>query len=710
MEVRFNLRARRTSLRSSKLTKRLHALAQAQCRLIAPDRTTGGLRRTKPVRHCSRAVLSIPLQSMQVPVTSTRHDRARHGMDSAIAWCTGVSACLENSDMSLANHSPVQQYLAAIHARLLSLEAGAVASYIPELALADPGQFGICIATVDGQVYEIGDSRQEFTIQSISKAISYGLALEDNGVEAMLRKVDVEPSGEAFNSISLHPDTGRPRNPMINAGAIATCGMLKGTDCAHRLQRLLQTLERYVGHPLIVDANVYHSEKATGHRNRALAHLMYGFGILEAAPEEVLDLYFQQCAIMVSCRDLALIGACFANAGVNPITRTVALQRSYVPKVLSVMSSCGMYDASGAWVYNIGMPAKSGVGGGIVAVLPGQIGIGVYSPALDERGNSVRGLAVCEAISQDFNLHLFQSIRTTSTAVIRASYAANQIGSRRVRHPADEALLKAHGEVIRVYQLQGELVFGSTESLLNQIAAGISTTVFFVVDLKQVSHISHAAAKLFADFIGLLQATAKVLLFTETHDKPAFRNLLADQRGGGLNSSIFGFQDSDRAVEWCEDQLLEKFGSVGRAAAPGWVVELVDHGLAVGMPDEQFGRLLRIARRVTFPAGGVVVSAGQEAESMFLIVAGEVEVSLRLNGDLEKRLTTLGPGMSFGEMAMVNRERRTADIRAIVDTVCYEVAFDDLDDGLRSRLLINLAQQLSHKLLRVEREMQLLGG
>ena len=156
--------------------------------------------------------------------------------------------------------------------------------------------------------------------------------------------------------------------------------------------------------------------------------------------------------------------------------------------------------------------------------------------------------------------------------------------------------------------------------------------------------------------------------------------------------------------------MLEKFGSTERPTATGWTVELVDHGLAVGMPDQQFGRLLRIARRVTFPAGMVVVRAGEEADSMFLIVAGEVEVFLRLNGHLEKRLTTLGAGMSFGEMAMVNRERRTADIRAVVDIVCYEVAFDDLDDGLRSRLLINLAQQLSQKLLRVEREMQLMGG
>ncbi len=612
--------------------------------------------------------------------------------------------------MPQATQSPIQQYLDALHARLKSLDDGKVATYIPELARADPRRFGICIATVDGHVYEVGDTRHEFTIQSISKAITYGLALEDNGVAAVLAKVDVEPSGEAFNSISLHPVSGRPRNPMINAGAIATCGTLHGTDPAHRLERLLRTYERYIGRRPPIDEKVYLSERETGHRNRALAHLMFGFGILEDEPERVLDLYFQQCSILVNCRDLALIGACLANGGINPETGEVALHRDHVSKVLSVMSSCGMYDSSGAWVYNVGMPAKSGVAGGIVAVLPGQIGIGVYSPALDDRGNSVRGIAVCEALSRDFNLHLFKTVRTTSAAVIRARYGANEIPSRRVRHVADAALLATHGHAIRVYQLQGELMFGSTESLLAEISGEITSADYFVVDLKHVSHVSSAAGRLFADFIIQLQGLDKNLLFTETHDKAAFRAMIGNLLGGAAATELFEFQDSDRAIEWCETRVLAAHATGDRADTSGHRIELADHGLAIGMPDEQFGRLLRIARKVEFAAGELIVRAGEDAESMFLIVEGEVEVFLRLVGDVEKRLTTLGPGMSFGEMAMVNRERRTADIRAIASTVCFEVSFDDLDDGLRSRLLVNLAQQLSHKLLRVEREMRILGG
>lgn len=605
--------------------------------------------------------------------------------------------------------SPVQQYLDALHARFRSLTTGQVANYIPELADADPAGFGICLAAVDGHVYEVGDSRHAFTIQSISKAITYGLALEDNGVEAMLAKVDVEPSGEAFNSISLDPVTGRPRNPMINAGAIATCGTIHGRDPAERLARLLQSFARYIGREPRVADKVYRSEKETGHRNRALAHLMYGFGILEQAPEDVLDLYFQQCSIEVTCRDLALIGACLANAGVNPVTGEIALTRDYVPKVLSIMSSCGMYDASGAWVYNVGMPAKSGVGGGIVAVLPGQLGIGVYSPALDAQGNSARGVAVCEAISRDYNLHLFKPIRTTSGAVIRTTFGADAIGSRRARRPAEAAALARLGGAIRVYQLQGELVFGSAESLLRELAGAVQGADWFVLDMKHVSYTSSSAATLFAAFLRSLRAAGKTMLITETRDKPAFVALLNEACRDEGTMSLFAFDDSDHAIEWCEDRLLARAGQRLDAAAPSAAQELVEHRLAAGMTPEQYERLRRVARRVGFAAGATIVSAGQEADSLFLIVAGEVEVYLRLNGDQDKRLTTLGAGMSFGEMAMVNRERRTANIRAISDTVCYEVAFDSLDDSLRSCLLVNLALQLSEKLLRVEREMQLLG-
>jgi glutaminase len=314
-------------------------------------------------------------------------------------------------ESSVTEQSPLQRYLETLHSEISDYKEGEVASYIPELLRADPEWFGIAIATVDGHVYQVGDSQQLFTIQSISKAFVYGLALEDNGLHNVADRVDVEPSGEAFNSISLRPDTGRPLNPMINAGAIATTSMVEGVDCDVKIKRIIECFTRYVGHDLDIDTEVYQSEKETGHRNRAIAHLLRSFNILEDPPDGILDAYFQQCSINVNCRDLAVMGACLANNGVNPITGVRTLKTEYVPKVLSVMGTCGMYDYSGNWVYTVGMPAKSGVGGGIVAVLPGQLGLAVFSPRLDERGNSARGIKVCERISADYGLHLYHSVR-----------------------------------------------------------------------------------------------------------------------------------------------------------------------------------------------------------------------------------------------------------------------------------------------------------
>ena len=260
--------------------------------------------------------------------------------------------------------SPIQDYLAALHARHAGLAEGRVADYIPELARAEPQWFGICIATHDGQVYEVGDTRQAFTIQSISKALTYGLALEQNGEAAVLEKIGVEPSGDAFNAISLEPLTGKPMNPMINAGAIAACGLIAGDSAGQKTASILDMLSRYAGRTLDIDERVYRSESATGHRNRAIGWMLRNFSVLGSEPTATLETYFQQCAIRVTCRDLALMGATLANGGVHPQTGVRALGQDYVRHVLSVMATCGMYDASGDWLYQTGLPAKSGVGGG----------------------------------------------------------------------------------------------------------------------------------------------------------------------------------------------------------------------------------------------------------------------------------------------------------------------------------------------------------
>ncbi|MGE0606661.1 MAG: glutaminase A [Pirellulales bacterium] len=305
--------------------------------------------------------------------------------------------------------APFRGTVQDLHARYRDLRDGQIATYIPELARADPDFFGICVVTADGQVFEVGDHQQLFSIQSVSKPFVFGLALEDHGRDEVLSKVGVEPTGEAFNSIVLDELTNRPYNPMVNAGAIATADLINGADFSERIRRLLDMFSRYMGRPAHIDNAVFMSERTTGHRNRAMAHLMLNFGMVQDRVEQSLELYFQQCSVMVNCHDLAVMGATLANGGVNPMTGQRALRAEYVKDVLSIMLSCGMYDSSGEWAFRVGLPAKSGVGGGIVAVVPGRLGIGIYSPRLDAKGNSVRGMQVCSDLSQRFGLHIFES-------------------------------------------------------------------------------------------------------------------------------------------------------------------------------------------------------------------------------------------------------------------------------------------------------------
>ena len=310
--------------------------------------------------------------------------------------------------------SSFQSFINNLHSKYKLLQDGAVANYIPELAKVNPNLFSICIATVNGDFYEVGDYNQLFTIQSISKVFIYGLALEDHGRDYVLTKVGVEPTGEAFNAIILDEQSKRPYNPMVNAGAIATTSLIKGSGATERLNRMLDMFQRYIGHDVFVDISVFTSERSTGHRNRAMAHLMLNFGMIDTHIDEALDLYFQQCSVMVNCHDLAIMAATLANSGINPITGEQAVDSRCIKDILSVMYTCGMYNFAGEWAYKIGIPAKSGICGGIIAVVPNLMGISVFSPLLDSRGNSVRGVKVCEDLSQKFNLHLFECSRYRS--------------------------------------------------------------------------------------------------------------------------------------------------------------------------------------------------------------------------------------------------------------------------------------------------------
>jgi glutaminase len=301
----------------------------------------------------------------------------------------------------------IEQLVEHIYQKYRNVDDGDVATYIPELAKANPAHFGICLATADGRIVRAGDWEHEFTIQSICKPFAFQMALEEFGRDDTLRHVGVEPSGDAFNSIELDPRTMRPFNPMINAGAIAVSSLIKKSPTEAGIREFVEKMEVAAGRKLRIDQDVLASEAATGNRNRAIAYLMLNFGIIDAEVDHTLHQYFSQCSLLVNCQDLAMIAATMANMGTNPVTNQNVFDFRYIKDVLSVMFTCGLYDHAGEWAYRVGLPAKSGVSGGILAIVNRQLGIGVYSPKLDAKGNSVRGILACKDLANELGLHAF---------------------------------------------------------------------------------------------------------------------------------------------------------------------------------------------------------------------------------------------------------------------------------------------------------------
>jgi glutaminase len=313
------------------------------------------------------------------------------------------------------NEGFMQEQIEVLFDKYKDHHDGEVATYIPELGVADPNDFGISVITHDNRVYCIGEVETEFTIQSISKPFAYGMALEIYGQDKVSAHVGVEPSGDAFNSIELEKGTNRPFNPMINAGAITVTAMLYDHFGDQAFDKILERFSLAAGRQLSLDEDVYRSEAATGHRNRAIAHLLLNFGMIPAKVNEALDLYFKQCAILINCRDLATMGASLANLGVNPITNKQVYDIDRVKDMLSIMLTCGMYDYSGQWAYKVGVPAKSGVSGGVLSVINRQLGIATYSPRLDEKGNSCRGIKTCVDMANELGLHAFDCMNLGSS-------------------------------------------------------------------------------------------------------------------------------------------------------------------------------------------------------------------------------------------------------------------------------------------------------
>ena len=302
----------------------------------------------------------------------------------------------------------VEEIIQEVYQKYKDVDEGEVATYIPELGKANPNHFGICLVSVDGQQFSVGDCQHEFTIQSICKPFAFQMALEERGRDEVLRHVGVEPSGDAFNSIELEPRTMRPYNAMINAGAIAISSLIKKDSRESGVGAFVEKMEKAAGRQLRIDECVYASEAATGNRNRAIAYLMLNCGIIDAGVDHSLHQYFSQCSLLVNTCDLAVMAATLANMGTNPVTREQVFDFQFIKDTLTVMFTCGLYDHAGEWAFRVGLPAKSGVGGGIIAVVNRQLGIAVYSPRLDAKGNSVRGILACKELASHLGLHAFE--------------------------------------------------------------------------------------------------------------------------------------------------------------------------------------------------------------------------------------------------------------------------------------------------------------
>jgi glutaminase len=332
---------------------------------------------------------------MNIPSTSPR---------TALGLAVSLAGVLFASPAQAQTPTEIQTALDAAHAKYLSLKEGKNADYIPALAKVDSNIYGIALVTTDGKVYTAGDIKSEVSIQSISKVFTMAKVMEDQGPEAIAKTIGVDATGMRFNSIvsiefSQKALGGPEMNSLVNPGAIATTSMLKGTSRDEIWKSLLASYSDFAGRPLSVNQEVFKSEADTNQRNQAIGYLMYAYGYIKANPLQATDIYTEQCSVNVNAKDLATMAGTLANGGRNPVTGKQVMKAANVPNVLAVMATAGLYDDSGKWLFRTGLPGKSGVGGGIIAVSPGKFGIAVISPPLDEAGNSVKAQKAIADIS-----------------------------------------------------------------------------------------------------------------------------------------------------------------------------------------------------------------------------------------------------------------------------------------------------------------------
>lgn len=305
------------------------------------------------------------------------------------------------------NKQKTNTSLTSIYQKYKNVSGGTVAQYIPALAKVNPALFAIAIVAVNGETQAIGDADVPFAIESASKPFVYALALQDNGEKFMTDKIGHNATGHKFNSVlAIEERPDHIQNPSVNAGAIQITSFIKGTNSTEKWNRVLNLMQQFSENKIYLGEAVYQSETATNQRNRAIAELMSSYHLLDGDPLDAVDRYTKACSIMVTAKQLAIMGATLANKGVNPITHQQVISEQYARDIVSDMLINGLYDNSGIWFWKVGLPAKSGVSGAILAIVPNKMAIVVFSPPLDEIGNSVKGQLVIEELSRNWKLHL----------------------------------------------------------------------------------------------------------------------------------------------------------------------------------------------------------------------------------------------------------------------------------------------------------------
>jgi glutaminase len=611
------------------------------------------------------------------------------------------SAPIASAAAWAASQPPLLRFLTACHGDFSAETGGAVADYIPELGKADPDHFGISLATLDGHVYEVGDTKIPFTIQSVSKPFVFALALDTLGAKEVESVIGVEPSGDPFNSIRLNAEN-HPFNPMVNAGAIACSGLIHQAKGEAAFEYIREALGRFAGRELGVDEAVFASESATGDRNRAIGYLLRNSAVITDDVGKVLEVYFRQCSVLVTARDIAVMAATLANRGFNPVTREQVLTPYAISRALSVMTSSGMYDYAGEWIYRVGIPAKSGVGGGILAALPARLGLGSYSPRLDSHGNSVRGIKVCETLSSHYDLHMLNRSDDARNSII-ADYNIGKSPSRRSRRPHEQRILAAHHQDVRVIELVGTLTFSSVDYISRRLAAR-PRPQFVIFDLRRVAAMTRAGARLIAEELREL-ATFDVTVILSGVKRASAEWKLIQERTEGI-SNLRDFYLLDAAIEWTEDQVVFRHGG---AIDFHETTELAEQPLLAGLSATEIEALAALGTTRISRSGEKIVAAGDPATSLFFLVSGAVHVTLP-DGI---RLATLTAGMAFGEMALLETHR-SADVFADVSATALEVPLRDFErfraqqPRIGERIMRNLAQLLADRLIVANTKVDLL--